>query len=621
MSSINNISSNLAGKKLKRQIGLGILGVTVAALILSAVGPAATQTAQAAESVSFPQTGFSLSDEHRFLSYWNAHGGLAQFGYPITAEILEMNPSDHKVYIVQWFERNRFEYHPEYGGTQYEVLLGLLGRQLTIGREGEAPFKGVTFPRTPGTVYFDLTEHTLSGRFKDYWETHGGLPIFGYPITQEFQELNPSDGKLYTVQWFERNRFEYHPEYAGTPSEVLLGLLGNQITGGFGYPDAPAASVAVKLSVPDKYKSGPFAQEHTMTLPPGFKLSVFISGLEDPRVMALAPNGDIFVTERRQNKAGVGAVKIITDRNRDGIADEAIIYADNLSPYPHGLAFYANYLYIALETKIVRFPYQSGDLSPRGPMETVINDLPAGQAGVLSGHQTRTIAFGREGKLYVSIGSSCDNCIETNPYRASIWQFNPDGNGGKPFATGLRNAVALGFDPKTDLLWTAVNGRNSLGDNFPPEQLTPLRPGGNYGWPYCVGTFPPEPDPQFGAGKADFCANQVDRALLTLQPHSAPLGLTFYNATQFPEVYRGGLFVVQHGSFPGERSSVYGDGLRFVSTRPGKLQKGVQEFATGWITADKKGYWGRPVAPMVGADGALYITDDYAGAIYRLSYQ
>jgi glucose/arabinose dehydrogenase len=273
-----------------------------------------------------------------------------------------------------------------------------------------------------------------------------------------------------------------------------------------------------------------------------------------------------------------------------------------------------------METKVVRYPYQSGDLTPRGPAQTIIGDLPAGQSGVLDGHNTRTIVFGPDGKLYVQIGSSCDACIETNPYRASIWQYNPDGSDGRAFATGLRNAVALGFDPKTNLLWAGVNGRNGLGPDFPPEQLTPLRDGGNYGWPYCAGTNPPKPDPQFGAGKADFCANQVDRALLTLPAHVAPLGLTFYNATMFPEVYRGGLFVVQHGSFPGERSPTYGDGIRFVSTRPGKLQKGVHDFATGWINQPQGDYWGRTVFPLVGQDGALYVSDDIAGAIYRVSY-
>lgn len=603
-----------------RKVGLGITLAIVALLTANLLPSSTPSTALAAESVYFKETNQSLSDEHHFLSYWRSHGGLAQFGYPITGELMEMNPADQKVYIVQWFERNRFEYHPEFKGTQYEVLLGLLGRQLTLGREHEQSFQPVADPHAPGFNYYSPTGHTLAHSFKDYWEQHGGLAMFGYPISEEFQELSKTDGHTYTTQYFERARFEYHPEFKGTPYEVLLGLLGNQIVGGPFYPDAPVASIETTLEVPAQYRTGAYQAEHKIKLPPGFKISVFVAGLNDPRMMVLAPNGDILVTLRNNNGGGVGKVVIVRDANHDGVADQVFTYADNLSPYPHGIALYGGYLYVAMETKVVRYPYQSGDTSPRGPAQTIINDLPAGQSGVLNGHNTRTIVFGPDGKLYVQIGSSCDICIESNKYRASIWQFNPDGSGGRPYATGLRNAVALGFDPATNLLWAGVNGRNKLGDDYPPELLTPLRDGGNYGWPYCQGVNPPKPDPDFGQGKDDFCANQVDRALLTLPAHTAPLGLTFYTGTQFPEVYRGGIFVVQHGSFPGERSKVYGDGIRFVSNRPGKLQKGAQEFASGWINPDQQSYWARPVAPIVGADGALYISDDNGGAIYRVSY-
>ncbi len=577
-------------------------------------------TARAAESLYFEATRQTLSDEHGFLSYWRNNGSLAQFGYPITPEILEMNPTDQKVYVVQWFERNRFEWHPELKGTRYEVLLGLLGRQQTLGRENEAPFRPVEAQFGPDLNYFPETGHSLANGFRQYWLNHGGLALFGYPITQEFSELSKTDGQVYTTQYFERARFEYHPEFRGTQYEVLLGLLGNTIVGGPFYPDTPPASQPSTLVVPAQYRTGQFTTERTLKLPPGFQINVFVAGLNDPRLMALAPNGDIFVTERNNNGAGIGKIKIIRDSDKDGVADQTLTYAEGLGPFPHGIAFYGGYLYLALETKVLRYPYLAGDTIPRGPAQTIIADLPAGQSGVLNGHNTRTIIFGPDGKMYLSVGSSCDACLETNPYRAAVWQFNPDGSGGRPYATGLRNAVAINFDPATNLLWAAVNGRNQLGDDFPPEQLTPLRDGGNYGWPYCVGTNPPKPDPDFGAGKESFCANTVDRALLTLPAHTAPLGLTFYTGTAFPEPYRGGLFVVQHGSFPGERSTVYGDGVRFVSTRPGKLQKGVQDFATGWINPGSQNYWGRPVAPLVGADGALYVTDDNAGAIYRISY-
>ncbi len=590
-----------------------IVGGVIAALILGLFLIGTAMPASAADSQYFPETGRTVKG--KFLQYWNSHGGLPIFGYPITDEILEVNPADQKTYVVQWFERNRFEYHPEFAGTQFEVLMGLLGNQVTIGRGGEGAFQRFSDPKIARQYYFPETGHTLRNSFKKYWDTYGGLPIFGYPTSEEFTEVNSDDGKTYVVQYFERNRFEWHPDNIGTRYEVLLGLLGNQIVGGPFVPNPPANNVQSKIIVPNQYRTEPFKTDRIMNLPPGFKISVFVAGLADPRLMAVAPNGDIFVTERNSGK-----VKVITDRNRDGVADDALTFAEGLAPYPHGVAFYGGYLYVALETKVIRFPYQTGDTKARATSQTIISDLPEGQSGVLNGHNTRTVIFGPDNKMYISIGSSCDACIETNKYRASIWQYNPDGSGGRVFATGLRNAVAINFDPKTNLLWTAVNGRNGLGDNWPPEILTPLRDGDNYGWPYCVGYNPPVPDPDFGAGKADFCQNKVDRSLLTLPAHTAPLGLTFYTGAMFPEIYRGGLFVVQHGSFPGERSSVYGDGLRFVSMRPGKMQQGAQDFTTGWINSAKTGYWGRPVAPVVGIDGAIYLSDDNAGAIYRISY-
>ena len=173
----------------------------------------------------FPQTGHRLGGS--FLRYWQAHGGLEIFGFPISEEFTEVSPIDGKPYTVQYFERNRFEYHPEHAGTDFEVLLGLLGNDVTRGRKFDPVL--VPFQNTESRVYFPQTKHTLSQPFLRYWQEHGGLAIFGYPISEPMQEVSPSDGKTYIVQYFERNRFEYHPEYAGTEYEVLLGLLGSQI--------------------------------------------------------------------------------------------------------------------------------------------------------------------------------------------------------------------------------------------------------------------------------------------------------------------------------------------------------------------------------------------------------
>ncbi|MDP9372794.1 MAG: S8 family peptidase, partial [Chloroflexota bacterium] len=172
--------------------------------------------------IYFAPTGHTLGDA--FLRYWRDNGGLAIFGHPISEEFTEVSPADGKPYLVQYFERNRFELHPEHAGTPNEVLLGLLGRELT--RDRTFPPAVPPFETVEGRAYFPETGHSLSGAFLQYWRDHGGLAIFGHPISEPFDEVNPIDGKPYLVQYFERNRFELHPEYAGTPNEVLLGLLG-----------------------------------------------------------------------------------------------------------------------------------------------------------------------------------------------------------------------------------------------------------------------------------------------------------------------------------------------------------------------------------------------------------
>jgi hypothetical protein len=211
---------------------LGVRDGQLYALDLPAAGRSVTAPVPATGAPGgsyFAQTGHNLAGA--IARYWAARGGLAQFGYPQTEPFREVNPADGKVYLAQYFERARLEYHPEFAGTGAEVLLGLLGSQLTADRRaaGEAPFRPVADPHQPGVTYFAATGHTLQGTFKAYWEAHGGLALYGYPISEPLPERNPDDGQTYTVQYFERNRFEAHPEHAGTPYEVLLGLLGNTV--------------------------------------------------------------------------------------------------------------------------------------------------------------------------------------------------------------------------------------------------------------------------------------------------------------------------------------------------------------------------------------------------------
>lgn len=218
------------GQRIQFTNDSGILNLKVqpgAAYALTQFDKSETARAQGGSSLLFAETGHTLGGAFRY--YWERNGGLSMYGYPITEEFTEQNPQDGKTYTVQYFERARFEYHPENHGTQYEVLLGHLGRAIISGREGEAPFQSVPRPSTSNRLYFSETGHTLGSGFRSYWEKNGGLAQFGFPLSEEFSEVNPNDGKTYAVQYFERARFEYHPENRGTPYEVLLGQLGMQI--------------------------------------------------------------------------------------------------------------------------------------------------------------------------------------------------------------------------------------------------------------------------------------------------------------------------------------------------------------------------------------------------------
>ncbi len=176
----------------------------------------------------FAVTGHNVPEP--FISYWDANGGIERFGYPLTEAFVEVSETDGERYLTQYFERARFEHHPEYAGTKDEVLLGLLGSETTAARRKEAPFQPIApFPSTSDRRFFDLTGHSLSSGFKRFWEANGGLPIFGYPISEEFEELSETDGKVHVVQYFERNRFEYHPDYAGTKDEIMLGHLAREV--------------------------------------------------------------------------------------------------------------------------------------------------------------------------------------------------------------------------------------------------------------------------------------------------------------------------------------------------------------------------------------------------------
>ncbi len=366
----------------------------------------------------------------------------------------------------------------------------------------------------------------------------------------------------------------------------------------------PTQLQAVDVAVPQQFSG--FRPGSQINLPPGFSISVFAAGLHAPRMMAFAPNGDLFVANM-----GAGQVVVLPDANHSGVADSVSVFADSLDN-PHSLAFHNGYLYVATDSKVVRYPYANGDLKASAAAAIVTEDIPAG-----TDHHTRTITFGPDSKLYLAAGSTCNVCIESDPRYATISVFDMTADGSqainrRTFASGLRNAVGIEFAPGANNLWAVVNGRDNLGDNVPPEILVQVKDGADYGWPYCYGDR--VYDSNFGQKDASYCQH-VALPDLKMQAHSAPLGLDFYTGQQFPAAYRGNLFIGFHGSW--NRSVPTGAKLVRVPFVNGKPQPPI-DFATGWLEGGK---WGRPVDPLTAPDGSLFLSDDAAGVVYRISYK
>jgi glucose/arabinose dehydrogenase len=356
---------------------------------------------------------------------------------------------------------------------------------------------------------------------------------------------------------------------------------------------------AVALAVPPGMSVGRLATPRQLSRPPGFAASVFAVGVEGARALALGPTGDLYVSATEP-----GRIYRLPDRDRDGVADRVELWGDGLS-LPHGLAVRDGYLYVAETGRVVRFRLGPGG-ERAGAAEPVVADLPSGV-----GHYTRTIAFGPDGRLYLSIGSSCDACPETDERRAAIGVYGPEGR--RVLARGLRNAVGLAFRPGTAELWATNNGRDNLGDDLPPETLYLVRDGMDAGWPRCLPGG--APDPQLG--RAADCAG-VESPAATFPAHVAPLGLRFYDGVLFPPEYRGSLFVALHGSW--NRSSPVGYEvvrLPFDGGRPGQ----PEPFLSGFLPPGSRqaDVWARPVDLIVAPDGALLVSDDDGGIIFRIA--
>jgi len=349
----------------------------------------------------------------------------------------------------------------------------------------------------------------------------------------------------------------------------------------------------------------------TPKAPEGFTVTKYADKLDNPRWSYIAPNGDVFVAESGTKKSA-DRITLLRDVNKDGIPEMREIFIEKLKQ-PLGMLVLKNYFYIANTDGLMRYPYKSGDTKITGKGEKIV-ELPAGG---YNNHWTRNLIANADGsKIYISVGSAsnvADHGMDTEKRRANILEVNPDGSGEKIYASGLRNPVGMDWAPGTNVLWTAVNERDKLGDELVPDYLTSVKQGGFYGWPYSY--FGQHPDPRMkGEGK-----ELVAKAIVPDVPlgsHTASLGLAFYDKTKFPASYHNGAFIGQHGSW--NKSKLAGYKVVFVPFKNGKPSGAPEDFLTGFIENEDKVY-GRPVGIAVLEDGSLLVNDDSGNTIWRVS--
>lgn len=335
----------------------------------------------------------------------------------------------------------------------------------------------------------------------------------------------------------------------------------------------------------------------------GFTVSRYAEGLGNVRFLRFTKAGDLLVSVPRAGKV------LLLGNAPTGAARPAPRTLIEGLKRPHGLDFYDGWLYIAETDAVgrVRFDDRTGQIS--GPFERIVTGLPEG-----GNHWTRSLRFGPDGFMYVSIGSSCNICIEEDRRRAAIVRYRPDGSGEELFATGLRNSVGMDFRPDTGELYATDNGRDLLGDDFPPCELNRVVRGGFYGWPFANGDRVIDPD--FGKGHEADVAKTIVPAF-KFRAHNAPLGMTFLRGNRLPAELRGAALVALHGSWNRKRK----DGYKVVSlhfNQDGQIEQ--RDFLTGFLRDQDQDVMGRPVDVAEGPDGAIYVSDDYAGSIFRVAY-
>ncbi len=351
----------------------------------------------------------------------------------------------------------------------------------------------------------------------------------------------------------------------------------------------------------------------SLQLPEGFAIGVFAEGFERPRMLAQAEDGTVYVTLENTNE-----VAILRDMDGDGVADEQTIQGNfgevNLL---HGVEIDGDTIYLASEKTVWR-----GTLGENGMiegLEPIVSNLPDGDQ-----HGHRVIALGPDGMLYLTLGSSCNACTETQPENATILRFNPDGSGREVFASGLRNAEGFDWHPSTGEMWGADHGIDWRGDDTPPEEINRLEMGNDYGWPYCYGdqqanTAIPYPPPEGYDTLEQYCQDATVGTVFEYQAHSAPINFEFYDSEMFPAEYQGDAFVTMRGSwnrFPATGYKV----VRLTFDENGEPMR-AEDFVSGWLSEDGETQFGRIAGLLVMNDGSLLIAEDTNGVIYRVSYE
>ncbi len=340
------------------------------------------------------------------------------------------------------------------------------------------------------------------------------------------------------------------------------------------------------------------AQLSRIRLPAGFKIEVYASNVPNARSMALGDNGTLFVGSR-----SAGKVYAITG---SGSAAQVKVIASGLNQ-PNGVAFRYGSLYVAEQTRVIRFDNIEASLA-NPPKAVVVNaNFPTQPL-----HGWKFIRFGPDGKLYVPVGAPCNICQMNGNVYGTIMRMNPDGSGLELFAKGIRNTVGFDWQPSTGTLWFTDNGIDTLGDNIPPDELNEAPQAGmNFGFPYCHGGT--IVDPQYGAGHT---CGEFTAPVQQLGPHVAALGMRFYTGTMFPTEYQNQIFIAEHGSE--SRSTPIGYRVTLVRLDANGKPTSYEVFADGWLQGNTA--WGRPVDVQQMPDGSLLVSDDRAGAIYRISY-